>query len=278
MRIRSGADRAYLATVVACLLVISCGISHADTWGRVIWQDDFQDTNYTSNPAWQTFGGPGGFTQSVVDSGSGDYVFRLTADYFGTPVDAGWAGAYVNVLEGNQGISGWVDTSAVTSDQWTALTMLRYTPSAIGGFGTGYTMSVTNSATFGMVAQLHQLTDTGYSAITDPIVVSPGYTDLQFRFMATGSGSDVSVRGRLWADGQPEPGDWYLNSDRPGATAGLTALYNTGFGGVGVITTESGVTADASFDNIRYGTPEPTTMALLVTGIGALVLRRRRTA
>ena len=44
-----------------------------------------------------------------------------------------------------------------------------------------------------------------------------------------------------------------------------------------MVATSSGVeTADVYFDDIYYGTPEPGTLALLATGLGALVIRRRR--
>ena len=62
----------------------------------------------------------------------------------------------------------------------------------------------------------------------------------------------------------------------PGSTAGITSYYNTGYGGLGVLGTSSGVTPDAYFDDVKYGTPEPATIALMAAGIGALILRRRR--
>jgi hypothetical protein len=260
---------------IVAIALVTCSLASADTWGRTFWEDDFQDGEYTSNPAWTTFGSSISST-TTTDLGGGQWVLEPSATY---TTGGGWAGAYVDVIEGTQGISGFVDTSPLVSDQWTALCMLRYTATSSpgAGIGTGYALAVTNSASEGMVAQLYQLVDTsGYRKVTEAVRISTTYTDLQFRFLAMGAGSDISLLGKLWPDGTTEPIGWNLNSAISGPYPGVTEYYDTGRGGVGVVAADTGVTASAYFDDIRYGTPEPTSMLLLATGIGALVLRRRR--
>ncbi|MGI5816969.1 MAG: PEP-CTERM sorting domain-containing protein [Armatimonadota bacterium] len=256
-------------TCAAVVLLLVCGaLGYADTWDTIFWQDDFQDGDYTSNPTWTTFGGPGGFTHSVVDTGGGEYVFRQTGTYLGA-AGAGWAGAYVSVLEGNQGMTGWVDSSRVTANGWAALSLLRYTPSGIGGFGTGYALAIAHNAADNITATLYRLDDVSTPAITSEVTILSEYSDVWFRFFATGADADTRLQARVWADGSAEPDAWHLDT-------GVTTYYNTGFGGVGVVTQSEGVLADADFDNIEFGTPEPTTMVLMATGLGAIVLRRRR--
>ncbi len=270
MRGSSGTGRC--ACVLIVLLVVSAVSSHADSWQRVVWQDDFEDGNFTANPTWTPFGSSG--SSRSVTSWEGDYAFRHTAPYVEL-AGAGWAAAYVSVLEADQGIEGWLDTSPLQSDDWAALHMLRYSPPTVA-FGTGYAVAVMHLASDALAAQLYQLNDSGYTAVTDAAVIASSYTDVRVRFIATGSDGNTRLRARIWADGQTEPSDWQLDSNNPGSEAGITTYYNTGYGGVGVVATGSGVTADAYFDDVKYGTPEPGTLALLATGLGALVLRRRR--
>lgn len=260
----SGVWRQVLVASVVCVLSV-CLVQADPGWYYQYWQDDFEDGDYTANPTWSTLGA--GATHSVV-GWEGDNAFRLQT------VGGGWAGAYVNYLEGDQGIAGWVDTSPVSSDAWAAVAMLRYNTPTLG-FGTGYALGITHLASGAMVAQLYQLDDTANPAITDPVVVSPTYQDLWFRFLATGTGSSTLLQAKVWS-GATEPELWMLSSDSPGSEPGITNYYNSGHGGVGVVSTSEEVLGDAYFDDLKYGVPEPTTMALFAAGIGALVLRRRR--
>lgn len=265
-------SRSVVAVMAVAVLVVCAYAGHADTWEKVYWEDDFQDGDYTDEPSWTTFG-TSTANFAVTDLGFGQYAFDLSATH--TPGGA-WAGAYVNVLESTAGIRGWVNTASLQSDDWVALFMLRYTPTATLGTGTGYALAIGNSVTYGMLAQLYQLNDTSaYTAVTDPLVISASYLDLRVHFDATGTGAQTAVRGRIWADGAAEPIGWHLDSNRPGSAPGITSTYNSGFGGVGVVALEDAVTGRAYFDDVSYGTPEPGTLALLVTGIGALALRRR---
>ncbi|MEA3403542.1 MAG: PEP-CTERM sorting domain-containing protein [Armatimonadota bacterium] len=261
----------YAYLVFAWVLV--CAVAaHADTWQDVVWQDDFEDGDYTSNPTWTAFGSPG--ASRSVTTWEGDYAFRHTAPYY-SDAGAGWSGAYVSDSLGDQGIEGWVDTSPVQSDDWAALYMLRYSPPSLG-FGTGYGVSVTYNAAGAITAQLYQLNDTTYTAITDAVTVSGSYQDVWVRFMATGTDADTRLLSRVWVDGQSEPAKWTLDSDNPGSAGGISSYYNTGYGGVGAVATGSEVTADAYFDDVKYGIPEPASLALMAAGLGALVLRTRR--
>ena len=254
------------------LLVAFSSLSYADF--TTVWEDDFEDGDYTNNPTWTPFGTPGA-SQSVT-TWEGDYAFRHTAPYF-APASGSWSAAYVAALEGNQGIRGWVDTSPVTSDDWAALFMVRYSPPT-SAFGTGYALAISNTTGGPMAATLFELNDTSYAPITDAFIVSASYADLWVRMQASGTGSDTLVQARVWADGSAEPTGWNLSSANPGSTSGITNYYNTGYGGLGVLGTSETVTPDAYFDDVKFGTPEPATMALMITGIGALILRRRRSA
>jgi len=258
--------------VLITLIVVCTVFSHADSWQRVVWQDDFEDGDYTNDPTWSPFGSPG--SSRSVTTWEADYAFRHTAPY-SAAAGAGWAAAYVSVLEADQGIEGWLDTSPVQSDDWAALHLLRYTPPTLA-FGTGYGVAVTHNASDAITAQLYQLDDVSYTPVTDAFTVAGSYQDIWVRFLATGSGSNTLLLARLWADGEAEPTEWNLSSANPGGTGGISNYYDTGYGGLGVYTTGSEVTADAYFDNLNYGTPEPGTLALVATGLGAFVLRRRR--
>lgn len=258
--------------VVTVLLLICAVAAHADTWQRVVWEDDFEDGDYTSDPAWTTFESPSG-THNVT-SWEGDYAFEHTAPYYAAG-GAGWSGAFVTDPEGDQGIEGWVDTSPVSSNDWAALYMLRYSAPTLG-FGSGYALGLTHNAADEITAQLFELNDTGYAGITDYVTVSDTYEDLWVRFLATGTGSNIHLKARMWADGESEPSAWHLDSDNPGSAGGIINQYDSGCGGVGVVSLVGDLTADAYFDDVKYGTPEPGTLALIATGLGALVLRRRR--
>jgi len=231
----------------------------ADIWGpvNVEWTDNFEDGDYTSNPTWLTFSTPVGATRSVV-TWEGDYAFRLTAAYLAM-AGAGWSGAYVDQVKQDQGILAWVDTSPLANDNWAAICVLRYSPPT-AGFGTGYALAVNHLASGAIAAQLYQINDTSYSAVTGAVLVSPTYTDVWVKFIALGSsGAPASTQllARVWPDGQAEPTDWTLDSRTTGGGSGITTHYDSGRGGVGVIATGSGVTGDAYFDDIQYVTGTP---------------------
>lgn len=263
-----------LMCVGVALLLVSAIICHADTWRQVYWQDDFEDGDSTNDPSWISFGTSGASATTVT--WEGDYAFRHTAPY-NTEAGIGLSAALVGDRRIGQGIEGWVDTSPLNSDDWASLFLLRYSPPSLG-VGTGYALTVTNTATAGIVAQLYQLDDTDFFPITDPVLVTSTYEDLWVRFQARGTDGDTQLLARVWADGTPEPTEWHLNSDLPGSTGGISSFYNSGYGALGVAATASGVTADAYFDDVVYGTPEPGTLALILTGIGAVVARTRRRA
>jgi hypothetical protein len=259
--------------ITTAVLLIFAGLAGAD-WGRTVWSDDFQDGDFLLNPTWNTFAGPAGGTHTVPDMGGGDYGFRHTATYFGDPVYAGWAGAYVDVVEGDQGIEGWVDLSNVVANGWASMAILRYTGTTTGGFGTGYALAMTHNSSEEVTALLYRLDDGSATPITGEETILTTYNDVYFRFMATGTDADTVLQARVWPDatGVSEPTTWDLNLPLTSSPS----YYNTGAGGVGVVTQVDGLTPDAYFDEVKYGTPEPTTMLLMASGIGALVLRRRR--
>jgi hypothetical protein len=237
-----------VASVMALGVLVLGAAGQADLWGPTLWTDTFQDGDYTSNPAWATFSSPGASRQVVT--WEGDYAFRLTAPYV-LAYGAGWSGAYVDNVQGDQGILGWVDSSPLASDDWATLCLLRYTPPSVA-FGTGYACAVLHTATGGVYAQLFQIDETSYSTITDPALVSSTYTDVWVRFVALGTGLSTALAARVWPAGQAEPSTWTVDSNNTGGGSGITNHYNTGRGGVGVVATANGVTADAYFDDIEY--------------------------
>jgi len=244
--------RGYLAAVsltVMCMLGLGAAGQADITWGPLIWSDTFEDGNYTSSPAWSAFGSPGA-TRAVVDW-EGDKAFRLTAPYLGPP--AGFSLAYVENVQVDQGMLAWVDTSALASDDVATVCVLRYSPPTLG-FGTGYAVVILHSAAGPIAAQLFQINDTGYTEITDPVVVSATYVDVWVRFVALGTEADANTRllARVWPVGQSEPETWSLDSNVPGTQAGITAYYNSGRGGIGTVALAASVTADAYFDDIEY--------------------------
>ncbi len=262
--------RMYFVYVATVLLLLSAGSGYADpTWGRTFWEDDFEDGNYTSDPTWAVFSSPGG-ARSVVTY-EGDYAFELTAPYLAA-AGGGWSGAYVDLVQGDQGIAGWLDTSPLQSDDWAAVYTLRYSPPTLG-FGTGYALAVLHDSADAIYAELYQFNDTTYASVAGPVQVASSYQDVWVRFLAMGTGTDTELLGRVWADGQSEPDTWSL---RGNTASGITSYYNTGRGGVAVLATTEGVTADAYFDDIKFGTPEPATLALVLAGIGVLAARKRR--
>ena len=248
--------------VAVILLLVFGGLSYAD-WTRPVWDDDFSDGNYTANETWTTFGSPGG----SWDASSNQFVIGAT--YLAAP--AGWAGAYVSVLETDQGIRGWCAPHTTAGNGVAAIAVLNYTPTAGSGFGTGYALSMTYNGSTNTVASIQEIYDAALPSEigAEQTIVSGAHSALEFRFLKM----DSRLWGRVWQAGTAEPSTWNWSELVPGTS------YATGYGGVGVFTQNPGVTAPvATFDDIKYGTPEPTTMLLMATGIGALVLRRRRSS
>jgi hypothetical protein len=259
----------YLA---ASALLLCTTFASAD-WTNPFWSDDFSDGNL-ANPSWVTATGtPSAGYQ--IDWWEGDIRFRMSAPYNAAPYNGGWVAAYVPDAHGDQGLRGWVDTSPALSDNWASLFFVRYSPPS-AAFGTGYALSVSHLASGAVAAQLYQLNDSGYSEICDPYLVSATYSDVWMRMMVTGTGPDTLLRARVWRDGEVEPTTWNLSSANPGAEAGITAFYNSGSAGVGVLGTDPSASPVAFFDDLSYGTPEPGTMLLMAAGLGALAVRVRR--
>jgi len=132
---------------------------------------------------------------------------------------------------------------------------------------------VAHDAADAIYAELYQFDDTTYTSVAGPVQVASSYQDVWVRFLARGTGTDTELLGRVWADGQSEPDTWSLLGN---TASGITSYYNTGRGVVAAIATSEGVTADAYFDDIKFGTPEPATLALVLAGIGVLAARKRR--
>ena len=188
--------RMYLVYVGAALLLVSVVSGYAyPAWGRTLWEDDFEDGNYTSDPTWTVFSTPGS-TQSV-GTYEGDYAFELTAPYL-EAAGGGWSGAYVDLVQGDQGIAGWLDTSALASGDWAAVYTVRYSPPSVG-FGTGYALAVLHDSADAIYAGLYEFNDTSYASVGTPVQVASSYQDVWVRFLATGTGSDTELLGRVWA-------------------------------------------------------------------------------
>ena len=261
---------------VTAVAVLICAVGGwGDMFGQVEWQDDFEDGNYTSNPVWDTFSSPG--SSAAVSTWEGDYALGPSAMYIGDPLYSGWSGAYVDQVEGNQGILGWLDISQAQSDDTAGVYMVRYTESTVGGMGTGYAMSVNYSDSEQLWTQFWQFDDTSMAEITDAVQISDSYGDVWVRFQAMGDGTGTRLFGRAWVDGESEPTSWLLDSDIPGSSSGITNFYDTGRGGVAVANLDSEMpSALMYFDDVSFHTPEPGTLGLLAAGVGALILRRRR--
>ena len=240
-----------LTAMCMCVLAL---VGHAMNWGTALWTDDFEDGNYTSNQTWTVFGDPYGQATRSVTTWEEDYAFRLTAPFVDA-LGAGWSGAYENTSQGDQGLLAWVDTSPLANDNWAAICLLRFsaTTQPMGaGFGTGYALALQHLASGALNAQLYQINDTGYTTIGSSVQVSASYTDVWVRFQAIGADSQTHLLARVWPAGDTEPTNWTLD-----ATSGITAYYNTGRIGVGVVATSTGVTGDAYFDDVQYFTGNP---------------------
>jgi hypothetical protein len=241
-----------LLAAVSLTAVCVCGASpvcHAyEWWGPPTWTDDFEDGDYTNNQTWLTFSSPGA-SRSVVSWG-GDYAFRHTAPYV-VAYGAGWSGAYVNVVRGDQCLLASVDTSALANDNWAAVCLLRYSPPTVA-FGTGYALAINHLASGAITAQFYQINDTGYTTVTGSVPISSTYTDVWVRFLVLGTGTSTQLVGRVWPVGQAEPGSFTMDSRTTGGGSGITTAYNTGRCGVGVVATSAGVTADGYFDDITF--------------------------
>ena len=261
------------ACVAIALLVVCGGLSYAD-WHVPVWEDDFNDGDVTSPVSWTEFVGAGGGSSSLIDTGGGDYMYAHTAPYASSH-GAGWAGAYVAATpRDNQGLEGWAAPYDTAADGVGAMAMLRYNPTTIPsasggpGFGTGYALTMTYNAAGSMVASLIRLDDGGYADIGAEETISisgGGYSPLEFRFLIM----EDELMARAWEAGTAEPDAWNWS--------GITdSTYAQGYGGVGTFTLNPGAAGQADFDDVKYGTPEPTTMILMATGLGAIALRRRR--
>jgi hypothetical protein len=242
-----------LLVAIGLTAVWMCAVSsvgYAVDWGTPTWTDYFTDGDYTANPAWSVFGDPYGQASRSVVSWDRGNAFRLTDST--TVAAQGWSGAYVDQSVGDQGLLVWVDTSALTNDNWAAICLLRYTPTPTYLFGTGYALALQHLASDAITAQLYQINDTGYTTIGSAVTVSTSYTDVWVRFQVLGTDSQTHLMARVWPDGSAEPGPWTI--DR---TSGITAYYNSGRGGVGGVATSAGLTARAYFDDVQFYTGSP---------------------
>jgi len=245
--------RFYIAVSLTtiCMLGLSAA-GQADAWGTSLWTDDFEDGNYTANPAWAVAGDPFMAASRQVVSWEGDYAFQVSAPYVDA-IAAGWSLAYVPNAIGDQRMLVWVDTSALPSDDAATVCLLRYTPTASVGFGTGYAVVIIHGTAGAIAVQLYQIREDGYDAITDPVLVSATYTDVWVRAVAMGTDSSIRVLARVWPAGQPEGSSWTLDSTVQGSGgAPISNYYNTGSGGVGTVALATGITATTYFDDLDF--------------------------
>lgn len=245
-------------------LVVAASFSVAAANAQIF--DDFSDLNDTANPAWTHLNGLVGSSGQAWDASTGQYRLTAPNNGFALPNTGklGFVGSYVPTSFADVAVAADFVQPATAlafglmarADGNNAFNQLKgygyvYEPLAAGGLG--------EMVLYKMVGAT--LVDIGSQQVT----LDLNSKDYTFSLQITGT----QLHGQVFEIGGGMVAERFATD----------ATYASGYTGVFGYSGEAAViTTDFTIDNFTARVPEPATGVLAALGLGAAVIRRRRSA